>query len=203
MTKDFLAAMAVAALVFCACGGDDDDGIPITSMGSGGSGPSSGGLTGGSSGASSDAGVRGPCVTSLPSGSYARSCQGCTMTGTVLACLGCNDGKGASPRARLDTCSCGTADRSQSISNQNGVLTCGTIAPPSGGKCSMKVGECKSAADCTCGASCGVVAVCTACTKRCNFYCETNEDCVRLTSNLEVPRRTCTMTSSTGIKVCQ
>jgi len=73
----------------------------------------------------------------------------------------------------------------------------------SAAKCSMKTGECKSADDCTCGASCGVVAVCTSCTKRYNFYCDTDADCVKRTSHLTTPRTSCNQTSSYGIKVCQ
>lgn len=70
-------------------------------------------------------------------------------------------------------------------------------------KCSMKFGTCKSADDCTCGASCGVTSVCSTCTKRCVFYCQTDADCVKRTSHLLTPLLRCNQTSSSGIKVCQ
>src|SRR5262245_37676160 len=96
------------------------------------------------------------CLTDLPTGSYSQSCTDCTMEGTVLVCQVCKDGSGGEPTAQIDTCSCGSAAQSQAISNQHGILTCGTT--DSDQKCSMKTGSCEKNSDCTCGASCGVVA---------------------------------------------
>ena len=77
----------------------------------------------------------GGCTTALPSGSYSRSCSGCVMQGTVLSCASCGDGRGGEPSAQIDTCSCSTATSTQNISNQNGVLTCGSSTSTRSGGC--------------------------------------------------------------------
>lgn len=94
------------------------------------------------------------CTESLPPGTFARSCDGCLMNGTVLSCTGCSDGAGGDPGAQLDTCSCASAESTSTISNNNGVLTCGTGASSGGGgdrpectsdsSCSGRCATCRS-----------------------------------------------------------
>lgn len=133
------------------------------------------------------------CTTSLPAGSFAAACSGCSMSGTVLSCTGCGDGSGGTPAARLDTCSCGSAEATQGISDDHGVLKCGG-GSPTPGKCSPGSGECKN---CKCGQSCFPTAVCSTCTARCGYTCATNQDCVDLQAkyNLTVAYTRCVKTS--------
>ncbi len=147
----------------------------------------------GSDSNSSSAGLA--CSTSLPSGSFAASCTGCSMRGTVLACTECGDGSGGTPRASIDTCTCSSAEATQGISNNHGVLECGSGAPATGGgKCSPGSGECKN---CKCGQSCFPTAVCSTCTARCGYSCVTDQDCKDLQSkfNLTVGYTHCVKTS--------
>lgn len=161
-----LSVALVAACTFSACSSDSGDGA-------------------GSAG----------CSTSLPAGSFAKSCTGCTMSGTVLACTGCGDGTGANVPARLDTCSCPSSAATQGISNSHGVLECGssgTTSTPE--KCSPGSGECKN---CKCGQSCFATAVCSSCTARCGYSCTTDQDCKDLQAkyNLTVSYSRCVKTS--------
>ncbi len=134
------------------------------------------------------------CTTSLPAGSFAASCSGCSMSGTVLSCTGCGDGSGGTPAARLDTCTCGSAEATQGISDNHGVLECGGGSPTTGEKCSPGSGECKN---CKCGQSCFPTAVCSSCTARCGYTCVTDQDCKDLQSkyNLTVGYTHCVKTS--------
>lgn len=143
----------------------------------------------------SDSGSSGAgCSNSLPAGSFAKSCSGCTMEGSVLSCTGCGDGAGANPSAKIDTCSCASADATQGISNNHGVLTCGSSGPTAGAKCSPGSGECKN---CSCGQSCFPTAVCSTCEARCGYSCTTDQDCVDLQAkyNLTVSYSRCVKTS--------
>ena len=56
---------------------------------------------------------------SLPGGSYAQSCDGCTLNGTTLACS-CGNESGGRVSSSLDLASCGGSD----VNNNNGSLVC-------------------------------------------------------------------------------
>lgn len=95
----------------------------------------------------------GACSDSLPDGSYAETCEGCSMDGSTLECE-CGDGHYNLVAASLDTCSC---DAGQEISNCYGTLTCGDCGCLSSGI--------------ACGPSDSSVAAC------CSGYCNANGNC--------------------------
>jgi hypothetical protein len=61
-------------------------------------------------------------------------------------------------------------------------------------ECSPTSGECEDSGDCSCGQACYPTAVCETCASRCNFPCETDQDCLNLTG-LTREYTTCTKTS--------
>ncbi len=137
----------------------------------------------------------GGCLTATPTGSYSRTCESCSLSGTVLTCT-CRGGADGDQVTRLDTCSCPSTSASNDIANIHGVLTCGSSS--SGPEqCSPKSGECKDNSDCRCGQTCFATAVCSTCTKRCGYSCSTDEDCSSLKAelNLTVGYSRCKKTS--------
>ncbi|MBX3206382.1 MAG: hypothetical protein KF764_15015 [Labilithrix sp.] len=138
------------------------------------------------------------CLTSTPAGSYAQTCESCSMSGTVLTCT-CRGGANGAQVTRLDTCSCDSASASNDLSNDKGVLKCGSASSGPAGpeKCSPKSGECKNNGDCRCGQTCFASAVCSTCSKRCGYSCSNNEECSGLKAelNLTVGYSRCTKTS--------
>ena len=70
--------------------------------------------------------------------------------------------------------------------------------------CSPKSGECEDSGDCACGQGCFATAVCSSCSTRCNFSCETDADCVELSKGLTFQYTSCVKTSPDyEIYVCQ
>jgi hypothetical protein len=108
------------------------------------------------------------CTSSLPAGSYARSCSNCKMSGTVLACE-CGAGDGTNPPAQLDTCSCESAAKTHTIWNDHGVLKCGD--GNTSGSSSSSGGSCKG---CTADSDCGSCQRC----ERSTCTCRTRLSCV-------------------------
>lgn len=84
------------------------------------------------------------------------------MSGTVLACTGCNNGSGSSPPAKIDTCSCSSAAMTNTIWNDHGTLKCGDGQSDGGGtrpectsdsQCSSRCSDCYQClgGSCSCG----------------------------------------------------
>lgn len=95
----------------------------------------------------------GECTDTLPLGSYAHSCEGCEMRGSVRACS-CGDGHAHMLDTQLDTCSCATSD---SIANCWGKLQCTECACiPSGNAC----GPSDSDVAACCSGHCGSHGTC-------------------------------------------
>ena len=91
------------------------------------------------------------CAEDMPSGSFAASCEGCKMEGTVLSCR-CSDGS-ALHDTELDTCSCEHDD----VYNDHGSLKCGDgSCIPDGNGCARS----STPDDGCCSGYCGANGTC-------------------------------------------